>query len=141
MKKIVWVILIFVLFVLISIPTFKFILFSNNNYYVNKPFLIEFDDNLTSSNLYPPNNLKIEERGFDFVSFSWDFDERELNIPQGSFWEYAVISGFRIYRNGFWYTDIAKDKYFFEDLTAPATVLGISLNFKSRNNFFWRFFK
>ena len=78
-------------------------------------FQIKFTSDLLHSNLYPPTDLKKDNSDEESIRISWKFPQKKLVTDAGIPWEYAVISGFRIYRDGFWYTDTAKDTSSFLD--------------------------
>jgi len=80
----------------------------------NKPYIVEFNEELTTSNLHAPE-LKVKNSDENKIVLSWDKDSRELTVGEGVAWEYALRSGYRIYRDGQWYTDVVDEKYTFMD--------------------------
>lgn len=95
----------------------------------SEPFNIVFDESLTHSNLYAPKNLKIKAKGKDSVEVSWDLDDKQLQVNSGVPWEFAVLSGFRIYRDGYWYKDVSKDiKKFVDDKLYPNETYSYSIS-------------
>lgn len=94
-------------------------------YKVKKPvevsdYQLEFNSDLISSNLYAPDNLKINEFNSDFAKISWSFNNRNLIVKDGVPKEYSILSGFRVYRNGYWYKDLSgSDKSFLDKYLYP----------------------
>ncbi|HUC95244.1 MAG TPA: GDSL-type esterase/lipase family protein [Candidatus Saccharimonadales bacterium] len=78
-------------------------------------FNIVFDSTLTHSNLYAPSGVKVDSVSPDKIQISWNFDNDKLMVPTGNAPEYAILSGFRIYRDGFWYEDVPKSNMAFVD--------------------------
>lgn len=77
-------------------------------------FQTEFSQDLLHSNLYAPESLKVDSVK-DGINISWSFPVKKLITNDSDASEYATLSGFRIYRDGFWYTDVDKDSTNFID--------------------------
>lgn len=69
-------------------------------------YKVEFSNDLLSSNLYSPNNLKIKSLTSNSAEMAWDFNNMNLVTGEGVPQQYAALSGYRVYRNGQWYVDI-----------------------------------
>jgi lysophospholipase L1-like esterase len=72
---------------------------------IQSDYQIKFSSDLLSSNLYPPDNLKVDKVTSESAELTWDFKDMHLIVGEGDFPEYAIHSGYRIYRNGQWYAD------------------------------------
>lgn len=68
---------------------------------------LTFDTDLTTSNLYPPDSLKVVSLSSESAQLSWNFKNMNLIVPSDNPKEYANLSGYRIYRNGYWYLDLS----------------------------------
>lgn len=83
-------------------------------------FQIVFDDKLLHSNLYAPENLRITLKSKDSIQISWSFENKELQVGAGVAPEYAILSGFEIYRDGFPYRFVpASERSFVDDKLYP----------------------
>ena len=73
------------------------------------------------SNLYAPENIEAKFKSKDSIEVSWSFDNKELKNADPSLApEYAILSGFKIYRDGFWYIDVpASERSFVDDNLYP----------------------
>lgn len=109
MKKVV----LFLLFIFLFIAVLSFL--KKDNFFSKEPFLVEFSSDLLSSNLYSPDKLKIEEVNENSVQFCWNFVKQDLLVSEDDFPEYANLSGFRIYRDDFWFTDVDGDTNCYKD--------------------------
>lgn len=78
-------------------------------------FKLTFNKEMTKSDLYAPYNLKTKLVSDDQVEITWSFDKKEFVVDTGLAPEYAILSGFRIYKNGYWYRDIPLGQYKFTD--------------------------
>ena len=72
-------------------------------------------DGFARSDLNPPR-LKVEDANRSSITLVWDFMEREL-VPGEGLGAYvdgegshSRITGFRIYRDGFWLTDLSREQ-------------------------------
>ena len=103
--------LIFILAAGIFVLTYfhKFPKASQNTPAIPQNFSIFFNQALTRSNLYPPSNIKIEAVSKSSIEFSWSFYKKKLIETKGLAPEYSILSGFRVYRDGFWFEDVPKD--------------------------------
>jgi lysophospholipase L1-like esterase len=99
-------------------------------------FQISFDGTFTHSDLYPPNMLTEVKATNSIVAISWNFPDKKLTVTQGVAPEYALLSGFRIYRDGYWFADIPKNQTTFTDTglypdeTYTYTVAGLTFDNK-----------
>ncbi len=77
-------------------------------------FTIKITEGNTKSDLYAPTDLKAESTS-NSVSLSWNFAQRKLVAFSPEMKPYILHSGYRIYRDGFWYTDILGELSTFTD--------------------------
>jgi len=67
------------------------------------------DEGFAYSNLYPPRirtgNITSSE-----ITIAWDFERKKLVSKRGLDYRCAELSGFRIYRDGFWFTDVSAEQ-------------------------------
>lgn len=78
-------------------------------------YQLEINEEITKSNLYPPKNLKVTKLSNNKIEIRWNFDKKEFIAPPQMASEYGILSGFRIYKNGFWYKDVNVDSMKFVD--------------------------
>lgn len=78
-------------------------------------YSVTFNDSLTQSTYYPPENIEIQNTGSTSITLSWQLPEKQVSLPKPAAPEYANLSGFRIYRDGFWLTDLSKESRRFSD--------------------------
>jgi acyl-CoA thioesterase I len=78
-------------------------------------FSIRFDEKLTHSNLYAPSEVKLDSLIGSVAIVTWKFEMSEMTLEPNVPPQYATLSGFRIYRDGFWYADIDLNKRNFID--------------------------
>jgi acyl-CoA thioesterase I len=78
-------------------------------------FSIRFDEKLTQSNLYAPTNVKLDKVIGSVAIITWKFEMSEMSLEANVPPQYAALSGFRIYRDGYWYTDVDLNKRNFID--------------------------
>jgi lysophospholipase L1-like esterase len=111
MKKL-FITILFVLFlaVIILLSFHK-----NNKPVAESDYQMEFGSDLTSSNLYAPDNLKVDKIGSESAELTWNFKTMHLVTEKGVAPEYANLSGYRIYRNGCWYIDLSGPVKSFSD--------------------------
>lgn len=84
------------------------------------------DEGFAYSNLYPPRirtgNITSSE-----ITIAWDFERKKLVSKRGLDYRCAELSGFRIYRDGFWFTDVPKDR---RSITDTGLFPGTSYKYK-----------
>lgn len=83
---------------------------------------LTIDETKTKSNLYPPKDLKVEKIDDAKVALTWNFDRKEFVVSNDSL-EYGILSGYRIYKDGYWHKDInlSEKKFIDEDLLPNET--------------------
>lgn len=92
-------------------------------------FRLRVDQNITTSNLFAPTNVRITSVSDTVAEISWDFDHKEIVSEGSQPSEYAKLSGFRIYRDGYWYRDIAIGRTSFLDKgLLPATAYSYTIS-------------
>jgi len=97
-----------IIFFLLSLTAIILLSFHKNNKPVaESDYQMEFSSDLTSSNLYAPNNLKVDKIGSESAELTWNFKATHLVTEKGVAPEYANLSGYRIYRDGYWYLDLS----------------------------------
>jgi lysophospholipase L1-like esterase len=81
-------------------------------------FHITFDSEFKTSNLIPPENLKVQTSNPTNITITWDFTSPINIVPEGLSTEYGKHTGFRIYRDGLVYTDTltTENKYTDDEL-------------------------
>lgn len=68
--------------------------------------LMNVDSSITHSNLYSPSDLKAQDISATTIKLTWKFPKKEIVVATGLPPQYGTLSGYRIYRDGFWYQDI-----------------------------------
>ena len=107
MKKVISLVISLMIIFLLGFSIIQIMIYKD----ISEPrekFLITFDNELLHSNLYPPKNVQISSVSNSSVKISWNFENKELVVPEGMAREYAILSGFRVYRDGYWLTDVPK---------------------------------
>jgi lysophospholipase L1-like esterase len=109
MKKFVGIV--FLIFVVLGI--YFLLIPKKQEKVVESNYKVEFNSDLTTSNLYQPNNLRVGKVSSDSAEIFWNFDSRNLTTDRDTPNEYLLLSGYRIYRNNQWYLDLSgQDKSF-----------------------------
>lgn len=66
-------------------------------------------DGFAYSNLYSPQ-IRGENITGSEITIVWDFERKELVPKRGLDHKYTELTGFRVYRDGFWFTDVPKER-------------------------------
>jgi lysophospholipase L1-like esterase len=82
-------------------------------------FLVTFNKDLSRSDLYPIDNLEAKNASSTEITLKWNYQNKKT-LPKDSSLitahpEYALLSGYRIYRDDSYYTDISKNTATFTD--------------------------
>lgn len=68
------------------------------------------EEGFSYSNLYAPGQLKAGDVTSSSITITWGFEKQKFQVKSGVNSQYAQVSGFRIYRDGFWLTDVPKEQ-------------------------------
>lgn len=117
MKQVILVVLLTIAIISGVIESYKYIPLLINDKFRGS-YKITISEDKTKSDLYSPRDLKVEKMDDDKVLLTWNFDRKEFTVDDGLPAEYGILSGYRIYKDGYWHKDvpITTKKFIDEDL-------------------------
>jgi lysophospholipase L1-like esterase len=95
--------------ILAGLVLFLYLYFADDYKTVDDPFVFVPNAELTKSNLFPVDKLEVSNESSSSVKLTWEFADRKMLMAEDEPIEYSALSGFRIYRDGYWMTDVGKN--------------------------------